>query len=154
MLFSFAFLTLLSIHGLWELRQNIVVFLKQIAHHSSCFKYISFTLARKHQLMIASDLHCFDHRTVVVTSHQYQLMCCKVTLKLLLLLSMGSYLMTTGQFPIQWEACIWLLWSKIKNIYFNQILTDPLNDEGKLHSLSNFVGILVPAYDLRKFFCG
>ena len=42
---------------------------KQIARHTNCFRNIPLTLARKHQLTIASDLHSFDYRTpLVVTS--------------------------------------------------------------------------------------
>ncbi|TKS64894.1 hypothetical protein D9C73_027686 [Collichthys lucidus] len=44
-------------------------FFKQIARHTNCFKNIPLTLARKHQLTIASDLHSSDHRTpLLVTS--------------------------------------------------------------------------------------
>lgn len=44
-------------------------FFKQIARHTNCFKNMPLTLARKHQLTVASDLHSSDHRThLVVTS--------------------------------------------------------------------------------------
>nr|XP_055065480.1 uncharacterized protein LOC129447733 isoform X2 [Misgurnus anguillicaudatus]XP_055065481.1 uncharacterized protein LOC129447733 isoform X2 [Misgurnus anguillicaudatus] len=43
--------------------------LKQIARHTNCFKNIPLTLARKHQLVIASDLHSVDHRTPVAVTH-------------------------------------------------------------------------------------
>lgn len=44
-------------------------FFKQIVRHTNCFKNIPLTLARKHQLTTASDLHSSDHRTpLMVTS--------------------------------------------------------------------------------------
>lgn len=50
------------------MRQSIVFF-KQVARHTNCFKNIPLTLARKHQLMIVSHLHSSDQSTSFVVTN-------------------------------------------------------------------------------------
>lgn len=46
-----------------------IVFFKQVARHTNCFKNIPLTLARKHQLVIAHHLHMSDEKKQLVVTN-------------------------------------------------------------------------------------